>query len=177
MVDFETSTSKSSRRNPASSSSCRSGFPRSISFNASTITGVMIRDRPTEAVGGALGLPKARTFERIALTERLLQPATFAIWLALRLPAWIIAWICSRCAVARFGAMLARWGGGNDIGRDARGGIGQSKCERVGLSMAWRNRTNGQCAHHSHRVPQGRGSPSLCRTRPDLEKVVVQSSA
>ena len=66
----------------------------------------MLRGRPGEAVRGARGLPKARMLERIALTDWLLQPATFAIWLPVKLPACSMAWICSRCATAKLGAMM-----------------------------------------------------------------------
>ena len=47
----------------------------------------MLRERPGEAAKGALVLPKARMFERIALTDWLLQPATFAIWPLVKRPA------------------------------------------------------------------------------------------
>lgn len=102
----ETCTSNSSRRNAASSSSCRS-LPSNSSFKASSNSEAMLSERPDGAVNGALGLPKARTLDCIALTgDRLLQPATFAIWSAVKRPAYNIVWICSRYASARFGAML-----------------------------------------------------------------------
>jgi hypothetical protein len=66
----------------------------------------MLRGRPGEAVKGARGLPKARMLERMALTDWLLQPATFAIWSAVKRPAWSIAWICLSCATAKLGAMM-----------------------------------------------------------------------
>jgi hypothetical protein len=81
-------------------------FRVEVLSKASNIADVMLRERPGEAVKGALGLPKARMFDRIALTDRLLQPATSAIWSAVSCPARSIAWICSRCATARLGAMM-----------------------------------------------------------------------
>jgi hypothetical protein len=66
----------------------------------------MLRGRPGEAVRGARGLPKARMLERIALTDWLLQPATFAIWSPVKRPACSMAWICWRCATAKLGAIM-----------------------------------------------------------------------
>jgi hypothetical protein len=83
-----------------------SGFSSNSSFKASNIVGVMLRERPGEAVRGARGLPKARMLERTALTDWLLRPANFAIWSLVKRPSCSMAWICSRCATAKLGAMM-----------------------------------------------------------------------
>jgi hypothetical protein len=111
----------------------------------------MLRGRPGEAVKGARGLPKARMLERIALTDWLLQPATFAIWSAVKRPAWSIAWICSRCATAILGAMMVvteLLAGGHGRGRE-----NGSKEERVNARRNLGGFAGAAAAMTAHLMP------------------------
>jgi len=55
--------------------------------------------------GGALVVSKQQRLERIALIERVLQPATSAIWAVFSDLLRIISRVSSCCEAARFGAM------------------------------------------------------------------------
>ena len=68
----------------------------------------MDRGRPPP-LNGALVVPKQRRFERIALTERGLPPATSAIWSVFRDLPTIISQVSSCCEAVRFGAMSGVW--------------------------------------------------------------------